>query len=206
MIISLSRVTLFFVFPFNGQIAPSAQEIWQLKSIALSILTECSYGHILQKYVFFSSVTEKWECGSSVWSSDLQHGYERLLAQITNTHVFRCSDLRKDLIHWTTIITLFRVWARLNVWLHLVHVWFFITVDWHVSSQARPLMKYFIAFNTIVRLPPTVCRHGTLSFAISLLHSAIYTVSLHCDSSCDPSDVQYVWRIFDTCVVFTHYE
>ena len=41
----------------------------------------------------------------------------------------------------------------------------------------------------------------------SLLHSTIYTVSLHCDSSCDLSYVHhYVWRIFDTCDVFTHYE
>ena len=38
----------------------------------------------------------------------------------------------------------------------------------------------------------------------SLLHSTIYTISLHCESSCDPSDVQYVWRVFDTCDVFTH--
>jgi len=36
-----------------------------------------------------------------------------------------------------------------------VHVWFFITVDWHASSQASPLMEYFIAFNTNVWLSPT---------------------------------------------------
>ena len=46
---------LFFLFPFIGQIAPSAQEIRQLKSITLSILTECSYGQFC-KNMFFSPV------------------------------------------------------------------------------------------------------------------------------------------------------